>query len=415
MTGNTMEPDAGLFFPKLMMGYKDVNIFPLYGQLKNTGSIDAPIFPTNGIAFLVAAIGYDGGNTGLAGAGTGYGVTGTALAGLTDTLAAGTAVAATTITVASIKPTVGQYIQIDVNSTVTPTTSEVRQVATSTGSASPYTVTFTAPLVYSHASGATVTYVQSPFTHTIQQANTLPSLTVEKNIGGFESLQFSGARVNKYDMKCTTGDDGINATIDMVAQAVNILTSPSAISVTDEYPFVFAEVTLDLFGTSLTQGTSFSLSIDNALKSTYTYNQTHGLQFLTPVTRHISGELEVVYFNSGGNADTTYDYLLQYLTGFQGTNSTLTGGISFTVAHTATEGEVSLNGTPQGLPTALISGESITINLPQCNISKYADDVKMDDVVMSTLGFEASLDLNAALAAPTTISATVVNAVCTAY
>lgn len=377
MTGNQLELDPGLFWPAVMMGQRDLNIFALYGQNKNAGSISGPLFPSNAGLLLPAAIGIDGGalGAGSTNAGNGQGVTGSSPASSTTLSAAVSSVGATTITLTSTAGyTNGVFVQVDVNLAGT-TTSEVRkQVGAPAGS----TITLDSPLNFTHANGAAVSVVQSPFTHTIVQANTLPSLTVEKNLGGAESLQFSGARVNKYSMSVQATNQEVAVTADMVAKHAGVLPTPTAISVTNEAPYVFAEATFSLNGQTVQQAVNASIDIENGLKDTWTLNQSHDLQFLTPVTRKVSGKCDVVFHNFD---DATWGYWTQMV------NQTNMGTFSLSFVHPS-------------------SGGTVTVTCPYTRIKSYSDAVKMQDVVISTL----QLDMGLQLSNLTTISATIVNA-----
>ncbi len=370
------------------MGQRDLNIFALYGQQKNTGAVDAPLFPTNGIELLIAGLGNDGGNSAISSntAGSGYGITGATGSG-TSTITAASTVGQTSFTVgASGVFTVGQYVQIDVNTPATPTTAEVRKCITGTTGT---TVVVDHGISFTHASGVAIKGVVAPFTHSILEANVLPSITIEKNVGSWESLQFAGSRVNKLDLKIATTDTEAALTADVIAQKVAVLSSPSPISIIDEMPFVFAEANLTYGGTQLLQATNFEISIDNGLKPTYSFNSEHYLQFLTPVTRKVSGKFEAVFYSFD---DATYGYEGLLMAGTQ-------NSLTFSLTH---------NGPAPISPATGDAGKLVTITLPQVNLSKYADDVKMEDVVMSSLDYEASLALSAAT--PSTISATIVNA-----
>jgi hypothetical protein len=231
----------------------------------------------------------------------------------------------------------------------------------------------------------TVTTSGSQKLHTIAQSNTLSSVTVEKNIGGYQSLQFAGAKIGKYSIKASAGDTAAEFTASMTAKSATVLDTPSAISVTNESPFTFAEASLATFftDTNLIQVTSVNIDIENGLKPTYTFNGSHNLQFLTPVTRKITGSIEVIFDSLD---DTDWGYYNKLMNGTQ-------GALTFSLTH--------------------VSGAAITITLPQINLSKYADAIKLEDVVMTTLDFEASYDL--ALGTPYTIGATILNNVSTAY
>jgi hypothetical protein len=270
MTGNTLEADPGWFSPELMMASRDRNIFNLYGEAHFAGSVEGPLFPSNAIQLLVAAIGTDA-------------------------------------------------------------------------------VTGTTP----------------DFTHTISQANQLKSLTIEKNVGGFQSLQFAGCRVNKFGIKAPTGNEAMNISADVMGRSVAIMDTPTPVSVTDEMPFVFAEASLVVFGNARNDVQNVELDIENGVKETYTYSGSHGPSFLTPVTLHVSGKVDVVWssFTNGTYGDfSTME------------NGTL-GAFALTLAH------------PGG-------HESVELSCPQVALSKYSNDLKMSDVVLSTMSFEASKDLS---------------------
>jgi len=59
MTGNTLEVDPGWFSPELMMGVRDLHVFNMQGEEKFEGAVEGPLFPSNAIQLLVAAIGTD--------------------------------------------------------------------------------------------------------------------------------------------------------------------------------------------------------------------------------------------------------------------------------------------------------------------------------------------------------------------
>lgn len=370
MTGNTMEADPGWFSPPLMQGTRDLQVYNLYGEAKYTGAIDGPLFPSNAMELLVASIGAD--------AIPGAGVTGSTPTSST-TLAAAVTSGTNAISLTSATGyAVGSIVQVDVNGSGPVTTSEVRKIATLTGT----TGTVDTAWSYNHASGAAVSAVVAPFTHTIAQQNTLPSLTVEKNLGGFQSLQFAGCKVGKFDLKAPTGNNPVTVTADMSGRSVAVLDSPTAISVVNENPFVFAEANLTIYSTLRTEVSNVGLTIDNGLKETYTYSNQHGPSFITPVTLHTSGAIDLVFDSLD---DATYGDFNRM------TNGTL-GALQFSLVHPDSAG-------------------TITIDLPQIALSKYANDVKMSDVVMSNLTYEASKDPTAGY----TVRATIVNNVYLPY
>lgn len=372
MTGNGMNIDPGLFSPKLMFGHRDANSFALNGQFKNAGTLAGPVWPTNAATLIPGAIGPD--------AQPGYGVTGTAGTGST-TLSAGSAANATSVTVTSATGfTVGQVVQIDINNTATPTTAECRKITTIVSN----TLTLDVALTYAHASGVALIGVLSTaeqFTHSIQQAVALSSYTVEKNLGGSaslggQSILFAGSRVNKLSINVTATDAEAALSADMVAQSAAVLDAPTNPVVVNELPYVFAEGTLSLFGQTVAQASGFTMDIDNKLISTYTFNQSHNLQFLTPGMLEVTGKIDLVWQSFD---DATWGYWTQALNGGH-------GALSFTLAH----------------PT---NGGSVSFACPNVYIKTDAEDPKPEDIVMESLNYVAFLNL----ATSNTISATIVD------
>jgi hypothetical protein len=420
MTGNTMEMDPGWFSPHVMQAARDLQIYNLYGEYKFHGALSGPLFPSNAIALLVASIGQDNAvGTGIFGtpvtptsttssvstvAGattitvtspTGFatnqeilidtgqllevrkisGVAGSVITvadalffahpsgatvstATTTTLSAPSIVGATTVTVTSATGIVqNSFVQIDVNSVTGTTTSEVRRVT----NVATNTLTLDTALVYAHASGAQVVLVTTPYTHTITQQNSLPSLTVEKNLGSFQSLQFAGCKVNKFDVKAPTGNNPVDITADMMGQSVLSLTTPTAVTVTSESPFVFAEAVLTAFGNTRFDARNITMSIENGLKETYTYSGNHGPSFITPVTVHGMGSFDVVWSSL---TDATYGDFTKMV------NGTL-GSLIFSVIHPASAG-------------------TVTFFHPQIVLNKFVNDVKMEDVILSTMNYEAT-------------------------
>lgn len=367
MMSNTMEVDPGWFSPQVMMATRDLQVFNLYGEEKLSGAVTGPLFPSNAMILTAASIGSD--------AAPGFGVTGSTGTGSTTSNGA-TLAGATSITLTSATGfSVNQIIQVDVNNTATPTTAECVKITALAGPVA----TVSPALFYPHASGVAIAGVIAPYTHTFTQQNTLPSITVEKNLGSFQSLQFAGCRVGKMSLKCPTANQPVEGTWDFSGQSAAILNTPTSIGatgITFENPWVFAEASLSLFSNARADVTNLQLDIDNGLKETWTFSGNHGPSFISPVTLHVSGSATVVW--SSLNNGTYGDYTSMI-------NGTL-GALSFSVTHPASAG-------------------AMTITLPQVVISKFANDVKMTDVIMSNLTFEASKSLSAGY----TIQATVLD------
>lgn len=443
MMSNTMEENPGWFAPHLMQNLRDLQVYNLYGEAKFQGTINGPIFPSNAIEVMSAAIGAD--------SITGWGVYGTIATPTSTTLSIGSAAGATSFTVTSptgfatgqeviidtggnqearlisgvagsvitvadalffphltsvavitgttttlsapvTAPTstitvtsatgitTGTFVQVDVNSVFTGTTSEVRKVTNVVTT----TLTLDSPLTFNHANAAQVILVTTPYTHTLNEQNTLPSLTVEKNIGGFQSLQFAGCRVGKFDLKAPTGNTPVDVSIEATGRSVATLNSPTAVSVSDEMPFVFAEANLEIFGTLRTEVSNTTVSINNGLKETYTYSNFHGPSFITPVTLHTNGAIDLVFDSLNDATYGDFDRMA---------NGTL-GSLQFSLIHPS-------------------SGGTISVFLPQIVLDKYANDIKMEDVVMSNLTYEATRPLSGNT--QFTIQATVTNSVYLPY
>jgi len=443
MVSNTMEENPGWFSPHLMQNLRDLQVYNLYGEAKFQGTINGPIFPSNAMEVMVAAIGADSitgwgvygvpatptattlnGST-ISGATsftvtspTGFAIgqqviidvagnqearlisnvagsvitvadalfyphaTGVAVkTGTTTTLSGALTAPTTTVTVASATGiTQGSFIQIDVNTVSGSKTSEVRKVTNVVST----TLTIDTAITVNHANSAQVIVVSAPFYHTINEQNTLPSLTVEKNIGGFQSLQFAGCRVGKFDLKAPVGNTPVDISVECTGRSVAVMDTPTAVTVADELPFVFAEANLEIFGTLRTEVSNTTVAINNGLKETYTYSNFHGPSFITPVTLHTNGAIDLVFDSLN---DATYGDFNRMA------NGTL-GQLQFSLVHPS-------------------SGGTITVFLPQIVLDKFANDIKMEDVVMSNLTYEATRPLSGAT--QFTIQAVVANSVWLPY
>jgi len=331
------------------------------------------------LELMVGSIGFDGGsNTSTAvAAGAGIGVTGTGSSNAT-TATAPVAAGATTFTLTSATGwAIGQVFQMDVNSTVTPTTAEVRKVQNLVGSVVTVDVAFS----FSHLTGVAVKTVSAPYTHTIVQGNNLPSFTIEKGIGlgqqYGESLQFLGSKINKFEVVCAATNTEVTQNIDIVSQHAQVLASSNAVTVVNESPYVFSEAALTLNSKSVAQCTSVNFDITNGLKDTFCLNGSHDLQFLSPVTRTCAAKVDVVTQNFD-DADWGYWTLMS--------NRTNIGTFQFVLTHPASAG-------------------TITFSFPYTRILKYSDAVKIDGVDITSL----SLDFGLNLSTLTTVSCTIVN------
>jgi len=247
----------------------------------------------------------------------------------------------------------------------------------------PFFPTNAATLMAASIGTDVVTGSSNPWTHTISQANTLPSLTIERNLGSYQSIQYAGCRVGKMTLNVPATNEAATVTYDATGRAAAILTSPTAVSVTNESPFVFAEGALTLFSNARAEVSSASITIDNGLKTTYTFSGNHGPSFITPVTLHVSGTITVVWSSLN---DATYGDFTNMV------NGTL-GSLVLSLTH------------PGG------TGASLTLTCPQVVLNKVSPDVKMTDVIMSNLSFEATKSLSSGY----TVQGVLLNAISTAY
>jgi hypothetical protein len=190
--------------------------------------------------------------------------------------------------------------------------------------------------------------------------------------------------VNKLSVKAPVGNTPVSVTADMMAQSVAILTTPTAVSITNELPFVFAEASLTLFSHARADVTNVELNIENGIKVTYTYSGNHGPSFLTPVALHVSGTIDVVWSSLN---DSTYG--------------------DFTSMENGTLGALALSFTHPS------PAYGVAFACPQVTLAKVAEDVKFEDVIMSTLSFEASRPLTGG--SQYTIQAVITNGVSAPY
>jgi Phage tail tube protein len=390
-TGNALNTEPGLFYPALMAGTRDIQLYNLYGQRKHVGAIDAPIFANNGALFLVAAIGSDGAPM--------NGVEGT----VDPSNAIDVAVAVdqtaghNTITVTTPAPgaQVGQFVQIGDNSPSgytgpSPSTSEVRLITSISTDQLTYTLDIN--LLYDHGAGASVKSVIAPFAHHLTPQVYLPSITVEKNLGGpsslggaslgGQSLQYVGCRVGKLDIKAAATDTEAAFTADMTAQWVQMLDPPSSVSFKDESPFAFSTFTFKYKGSEYKSATNCNITIDNGIKPTYTFNGSQDLQFLPTVALHCSGTFDAVYDTLD---DATYGFWADL---YQEDENML----SFTCTNA--------------------QGEGLNIYFPNVNLKTAPIDPKVTDVITGNVAFEARHSLSLQ---PSSMWATLTNGVHVSY
>ena len=352
VTGNTLGVDPGLFFPPVMQAQRDAQIYALNGEMKLTGAIEFVLVPS-AVPLIKAAVGTDQYQTGT-------------LTGWTGTLASAASAGATTVSITATggTPAVNDMVMIG---SPTSKKSEVRKISGVTGSG-PYICTIEA-LTYAHASAEPASKLDTtkPYTHYLAVSNRLDSLTIEKSLVN-QSLQFSGARVGKLTIKDAPGNNATSVTADVTAAGVSVLATPSTPTFQYDTPFVFAEASINLGSqTGIGTVTDLQITLDNSVKPTYTLGA-YGPSLVTPTQLKVNGTLKVVYQSLN---DSTYGYLAQTLP------PTAKSSLAVTWAHAGT-------------------GQSVAVTLPHIRLSKHGVPVKLGDILIEELGFEAAYDVTTA-------------------
>jgi hypothetical protein len=370
-------PETGLFFPPVMMGVRETDVFALYGQEKLAGPVDGPLFPVNGISLFVGAIGTDNAQSGTLGS-TKNG---------TITAAAKGATSLTYAVVGGGAPVANEYIQIGpavatlglsaIPFSGGPAGTQVVKITSVAGTTSPYTLTvpalqFKVDTVGNGAAGLVAQNVVAPFYHNVAPANTLNSYTIEKNLGGKQSEQYAGCQIDSYNLKCPTTNSEVSFSAAVMGLAVATLSSPTAVAVDSGNPFVFAEGSLSFQGNVMTTATNVEIDIQNTIKDTYTVGTSHLPTYLTATTRKFSAKCTAVFSSL---TDAAWGYFTQAFPSIAPSSTPVVGALSLTLTH------------PSG-------GGIIGINFPQVNIDKIGDDVKVGDVITQSLDLTPSYDIS---------------------
>jgi hypothetical protein len=370
-------PETGLFYPPVMMGVRETDVFAMYGQEKLAGPIDGPLFPVNGIQLFIGAIGTDNAQSGTAGISR----NGTVAA------AAKGATSLTYTTVAGAAPVNGCFLQIGPAATIygllalpfgsaLPAGCQVVKVTSVAGTTSPYTLTvpalqFKVDTTGNGAAGLVATDVVAPFYHNIAPANTLQSFTVEKNMGGKQSEQYAGCQIDSFNLKLPTSNAEASFSAAVKGLAVAVLATPTAATYDTGIPFVFAEGSLSFQGNVMTTATNVEIDIQNTVKDTYTVGTSHLPTYLTATTRKFSAKVTAVFTSLN---DAAWGYFSQAFPSLAPSGVPVVGALSLTLTH------------PSG-------GGIIGINFPQVNIDKIGDEVKVGDVITQSLDLMPSYDI----------------------
>ncbi len=368
----TLEPpDTGLFYPKTTMGVRETEVFPLYGQVKATGNLGGGLFPVNGILAWIAAVGTDGSQSGTAAA--------TAKNGTVAAAAKGATTLTYTVTNTTPAPAVNDIFVIGPSAVGTLGATSLGTIAnpsqvvkvTAVSGTGPYTLTVDAIPYAITATNDIAQAVQAPFFHAVIPTQRPISLTVERNIGGYQSQQYTGTMVNTYKLTLPTTNAEASFTAGLSAAGFDILDTPSAVeSLTDPAPpFVFAEGSISLFGTTVNTLDNLSFELSNEVKENWTVSSPHLPTFVTPTSRTLKGDCSAVFFSLD---DPTYGYFKNW-NPVLGTPTSAT--VSITLAHPST-------------------GGSFFISFPQVNVQKVGTEIKEGDIIKQTLSLGMSYQLS---------------------
>ena len=248
-------------------------------------------------------------------------------------------------------------VQVDVNGTTT--TSELRKV---TVAGDVLTISDSAPYAgwsFAHATAVQVVNVTGGlFYHAIPSGD-LDSFTVEKNVGGVESLIHPGVRFAKGSLACPSGNAAANLSIDaMGAAQPTVQSNPTSASTTTENPFQFSEGTFKIFGAEHPECYNAKIDWDNVMKETYGYNHTHYANFLTKTDFHVSGSFDAIFHNFDDAADGFWSKM----------DAQTSGVLDFTLTHA--------------------DGSLILVHLPLIKLTKVPVDPTVGNVVTQPITFK---------------------------
>ena len=224
-----------------------------------------------------------------------------------------------------------------------------------------------------------VTGSGAPYTHTITPANVLPSFTIEKNMNGAD-IQYAGMIVSKAEYTLAT-KAAASSVYTFEGQKDAILGSPSSAAFPADIPFGPTGVAATIAAYSDLTISSLKCTIDNTGKPYPTFNGESYPDIVIGTTRKVTYEITAFLQSlSGGSPPNYYAELI----------ACPSVAIDFTLA--------------QGAASCVISS-------PACVLTKYADPVKLGDVVMVNLTYTAMLDPSSGQ----DIGAVVTNSHATAY
>ena len=198
---------------------------------------------------------------------------GTSTTGGASTLNGSTVAGATSIILFSANGYAqNDIIQIDVNSSSH--IDECRKITLIVSN----TLTLDYPLHYAHLSGADCREVVAPYTHTISEQSTIPSMTIQHELydsSGTSQLirRFSGGKVGSMSFSGNEGEELKVSLNDILFTSYKKTGDSGVASVTPSYPtslpYIFSYAALSFWGTTFARVKSFNLDVSNNLEAKY--------------------------------------------------------------------------------------------------------------------------------------------------
>lgn len=230
----------------------------------------------------------------------------------------------------------------------------------------------------------TVTGSGPLYTHTITAGTVLPSLTIEKALGNYQSEQYAGCQVGSLSIASSVSGDPVRLNCEIAAQSAQILDPPSSVPlVIDEDPFVFREGTITVLGGAVGATIqNVELRIDNYTYTAYVYGQLNNPAIITPTSRTVRGSFDVSWLSLN---DSTYGWWSKMANMASGTLS---------------------------VTWAKADGTSVNFYCPNMVIHDLNDNIDPNNLVGQHLTFDGYYDILNDLPS---ITATIVNAVAEPY
>jgi len=358
LVSETLMRDPGTKPVAAMRGTRASNVTYIQGEGKLDGNIVVPFGPSIGLRALAAALGIDH-------------VAGSTPSNAT-TPTANSAVGANSVALTAVTGfTVGGFIQL--TSATTPAQTEVHKILSIAALVVTFATGETLASAFATADAAAV--VVAPFTHTMTPKETgLPTLTIEKNLGGLTSLQWAGCMVSKAELKLSTTKEA-EATYSIMGQKEAQVT-PTTAAYTSETPYALANMSVSKAGAADVTPKSATLTIDNKGTGEYTFGGVNTPTMIYTGQRLITGTLA---------------YLLQNMTDYNDALAATPRDLAFTLSQSASD--------------------SCKFDLPNVVWGKPSIPLKLGDLIRVTMPFTAYY-----LAGATTdITVTAVNGVWLGY